>query len=117
MRNFKELKIWHKGFEIAIDSYNLTKTFPSSEKFGLSSQITRAAVSIPSNIAEGSSRKSDKDYSRFVEIALGSTFELETQILIANAVGFAEKSALEELLSKITEEQKMLSSFMTSLAK
>jgi four helix bundle protein len=117
MRNFKELKIWQKGFEIAVDSYNLTRTFPSSEKFGITSQITRAAVSIPSNIAEGSSRKSDKDYNRFIEIALGSSFELETQILIATAAGFCEQEVSEKTLSKVTEEQKMLSSFMSSLTK
>lgn len=82
MKKLNELKIWQKGFEIALDAYNFTKVFPSSEKFGLTSQITRAAVSIPSNIAEGSSRKSDKDYYKFIEISLGSSFELETQLLM-----------------------------------
>ncbi len=88
MKNFKELKIWQKGLEIAVDAFNFTKTFPSSEKFGLSSQITRAAVSISSNIAEGSSRQSEKDYYRFIEISLGPAYELETQLLIAKAVQF-----------------------------
>ena len=115
MRNFKELKIWQKGFEIAVDTYKITASFPSAEKFGLSSQITRAAVSIPSNVAEGSSRKSEKDYHRFVEISLGSSFELETQLLIAKAVGLNEKGDYEDLLTKINEEQKMLASFMNSL--
>lgn len=115
MRNFKELKIWQKGFEIAVETYKLTSSFPSFEKFGISSQITRAAVSIPSNIAEGSSRKSDKDYHRFIEISLGSSFELETQLLIAKAVNFGEGAACTNLLDKLAEEQKMLSSFMSSL--
>lgn len=115
MRNFKELKIWQKGFEIAVDTYNFTKLFPSSEKFGLSSQITRAAVSIPSNVAEGSSRKSEKDYNRFIEISLGSSFELETQLLIAKAVEFGDVNACNSLLTKINEEQRMLASFMNSL--
>lgn len=115
MRNFKELKIWQKGFEIAMDSYSLILTFPSSEKYGLNSQITRAAVSIPSNIAEGSSRKSDRDYRRFIEIALGSSFELETQIMIANTAGFYEPAVSTKLLIKVSDEQKMLSSFMNSL--
>lgn len=115
MRNFKELKIWQKGFEIAVDTYKITASFPSSEKFGISSQITRAAVSIPSNVAEGSSRKSEKDYHRFVEISLGSSFELETQILIAKAVGLNQNIGYDNLLSKINEEQKMLASFMNSL--
>ncbi len=115
MRNFKELKIWQKGFEIAVDTYKITASFPSSEKFGLTSQLTRAAVSIPSNVAEGSSRKSEKDYHRFIEISLGSSFELETQILIAKAVGLNQSIVYDDLLSKINEEQKMLASFMNSL--
>ena len=71
MRNFKSLKIWQKGFDIAVNSFKLVSTFPKEEKYGISSQITRAAVSIPSNIAEGSSRTSEKEYSRFIEISLG----------------------------------------------
>ena len=71
MRNFKELKIWQKGFQIAVNSFKLIATFPKEEKFGISVQITKAAVSIPSNIAEGSSRSSEKDYNRFLEISLG----------------------------------------------
>jgi four helix bundle protein len=86
MRNFKELKIWQKGFEIAVDTYKLVGSFPKSEIYSLAHQATRAATSIPSNIAEGSSRRSEKDYYRFIEISLGSSFELETQLLIAKAV-------------------------------
>lgn len=91
MRNFKELKIWQKGFQIAVNCFKLTGSFPKEEKYGITSQITKAAVSIPSNVAEGSSRSSEKDYNRFVEISLGSTFELETQLLIAAAVNFGEE--------------------------
>ena len=76
MRNFKELKIWQKGFQIAVNSFRITETFPQQEKFGLALQINRAGISIASNIAEGSSRSSNKDYNRFVEISLGSSFEL-----------------------------------------
>lgn len=115
MKNFKELKIWQKGFEIAVDAFKITASFPLSEKFGISSQMTRAAVSIPSNIAEGSSRKSDKDYHRFIEISLGSSFELETQLLIAQAVKFGDADFNTNLLNKVLDEQKMLSSFMNSL--
>ena len=88
MRNFKELKIWQKGFEIAVDTYKLIEAFPKSEKYSLTQQATRAATSIPSNIAEGSSRRSEKDYYRFIEISLGSSFELGTQLLIAKTVKF-----------------------------
>jgi four helix bundle protein len=82
MRNFKELKIWQKGFQIAINSYKITEAFPKQEKFGLCAQINRAGYQFPSNIAEGNSRTSDKDKNRFIEISLGSCFELETQFLI-----------------------------------
>jgi four helix bundle protein len=115
MKNFKELRIWQKGFEIAVEVYNLVQTFPSTEKFGLSSQATRCAISIPSNVAEGSSRKSDKDYSRFIEIALGSCFELETQLLIAKAVNYGDKSLIDAVLVQLNEEEKMLSAFINTL--
>jgi four helix bundle protein len=115
MRNFKQLKIWQNGFQIAVNTFSLVKSFPNEEKFGLSSQLTRAAVSIPSNIAEGSSRTSKKDYSRFIEISLGSTFELETQLLIAQAVKYGDTALTSELLDSIDQEQKMLMSFMNKL--
>ncbi len=115
MRNFKDLKIWQKGFAIAVNSFKLVSTFPKEEKFGISSQITRAAVSIPANIAEGSSRTSEKDYNRFIEISLGSSFETETQILIAKAVHFGDAELLNKILLDLDEEQKMLMSFMKKL--
>jgi four helix bundle protein len=98
VRNFKELKIRQKGFTIAVNSFKLVSTFPKEERFGISSQITRAAVSIPSNIAEGSSRSSEKDYNRFIEISLGSSFETETQILIAEAVNYGDNDLRKKLL-------------------
>lgn len=117
MRNFKALKIWQKGFDIAVNSYKLVDTFPKTEKYSLSQQITRAAVSIPSNIAEGSSRMSEKDYNRFLEFSLGSSFELETQYMIAKAVNFGDQQLIENGLQMIDEEQKMVMSFMTKLKK
>jgi four helix bundle protein len=115
MRNFKELKIWQKGFQLATNCFKITATFPQQEKFGLVSQINRAGVSIPSNIAEGSSRNSDKDYNRFIEISLGSCFELETQLLIAQELNFGDKNIREETLLLIAEEEKMLTAFSKSL--
>lgn len=115
MRNFKELKIWNKGFDIATACYNLTSGFPGHEKFGLISQANRCAVSIVSNIAEGSSRTSDKDYRRFIEISLGSCFELETQLLIAKQLKYGNESSINELLNLLDEEQKMLIAFMKTL--
>lgn len=115
MKNFKQLLIWQKGLKIAVGSFELVSLFPKEEKYGLSQQITHAAVSIPSNIAEGSSRTSSKDYNRFLEISLGSTFEMETQLMIAEAVNFGDKEKITGLLKDIDEEQKMLISFMGKL--
>jgi len=115
MRNFKELKIWQKGFEIAVDTYKLVASFPNTEKYSLAQQATKSAVSIPSNIAEGSSRSSEKDYSRFLEISLGSSFELETQLPIAKAVDFGETELVNSTLKKIDEEQKMIMAFIKKL--
>jgi len=116
MKNFKELRIWQKGIEIAVKAYKATEQFPSQEKFGIVSQITRAGVSIPSNIAEGSSRSSIKDYARFVELSLGSSFELETQLLIARQLNFGHTETIDHLLFEVGEEQKMLQGFLSKLS-
>ena len=115
MKNFKKLKIWQKGFQIAVETYKITKEFPIEEKYVLISQIHRSAISISSNIAEGSSRRSQKDYYRFIEIALGSCFELESQFLIASELDFGNKEKVENILQEIDEEQKMLIAFMKRL--
>jgi four helix bundle protein len=117
MRNFKELKIWRNGFEIALNSFRITKAFPTQERFGLVTQINRAGISIPSNIAEGSSRRSPKDYNRFIEISLGSCFELETQLLISKALDWGDQQLITETLDLLTSEEKMLTSFGTILRK
>jgi len=115
MKNFKELRIWQAGMDIAVNCFTLTNTFPKEERFGLSSQIHKAGVSIPSNIAEGSSRLSEKDYYRFIEISLGSSFELETQLLIAQRVNFGKEELLKKMLMDISDEQRMLVSFARKL--
>jgi four helix bundle protein len=115
MRNFKELKIWQKGIDIAVKTYRLTETFPMEDKYAIAQQMTKASVSIPSNIAEGSSRKSEKDYLRFIEISLGSTFELETQMMIAEKLNKGNQQLLQELRADITDEQKMLTGFQQKL--
>ena len=97
MRNFKELRIWQTGIDIAVKTFQLADTFPKEDKFGICQQMTRAGVSIPSNIAEGSSRKSEKDYARFIEISLGSNFELETQVVIAERLAKGDQELLQEL--------------------
>jgi four helix bundle protein len=115
MHNFKELIVWKKSRILCSDMYILTSKFPSDEKFGITNQLRRAVVSIPSNIAEGSSRNSNKDFSRFLEIALGSAYEIETQILISFDLGFITKSELDEMTLKIEEIIKMVSKFRSSL--
>jgi four helix bundle protein len=115
MRNFKELKIWQKGMEIAEMGYKLIDTLPQTEKFGLRSQISRAAVSIPSNIAEGGSRISVKEYRHYLRIALGSCFELETQLLILQRIKTTNNDNASEMLAAIIEEQKMISGLLSKL--
>ncbi|MBO9681606.1 MAG: four helix bundle protein [Flavisolibacter sp.] len=115
MKEFKQLRVWQKGFDIAVQTYKFSSTLPKHEQFGLISQITRAAVSIPSNVAESSSRHSDKDKSRFIEISLGSSFELETQLLLSKAINMGDLIQCEEILEELTQEQKMLNSYLKTL--
>lgn len=115
MKNFRALKIWERGMEIIRKTYSLSKQLPDDERFGLCSQITRAAVSIPSNIAEGSSRTSDKDKKRFMEIALGSAFELETQFLIIKDLELGKSVDADKLIKILHEEQRMINSFIAAL--
>jgi four helix bundle protein len=112
MRDFKKLKVWQKAMEIIVDVYGLVKSFPSDEKFGLRTQMTRSAISIASNIAEGSAKTSDRDYKRFCETALGSCYELETQMLVVDRIGWVKT---EKVMGKIMEEQKMLMAFIDTL--
>uniref|UniRef100_UPI00404B691F four helix bundle protein n=1 Tax=Flavobacterium sp. TaxID=239 RepID=UPI00404B691F len=115
MHQFKELIIWQKSRIFCSQIYLLTSKFPVEEKFGITNQLRRASVSIPSNIAEGSSRNSNKDFSRFLEIAIGSAYEIETQVLISSDLGFISKSELEEITLKIEEIIKMISKFRSTL--
>jgi len=115
MRNFKELRIWQKGIEIAVKTFQLTDTFPKEDKYGITQQLNRSGVSIPSNIAEGSSRRSEKDYARFIEISLGSSFELETQLIISEKLSKGDQTLLQHLKTDITDQQKMLTGFQQKL--
>ena len=112
MKDFKKLKIWQNGMDLVMMAYELANHLPKEEQYGLRSQITRAAVSIPSNIAEGGAKRSKKEYVRFLEYALGSSYELETQVLIIDKQQFGDKILREKLLGRIDEEQKMLMSFI-----
>ena len=103
--NFKELTIWKNGIELAVCTYHHCKELPKEELFGLAAQMKRAAVSIPSNIAEGCGRGSDAQVIHFLDISLGSSFELETQVVIANRLDFIDDGATMEGIRTIHQEQ------------
>ncbi|MDX5436096.1 MAG: four helix bundle protein [Pontibacter sp.] len=115
MHNFKELIIWKEGMALAKAVYQNSASFPANEKYGLTSQINRSAVSIPSNIAEGAGRGSNKEFIQFLNVALGSAFELETQLLLANAFGFLSEDKLEKLLDQLRKIQRMIDGFKKKL--
>lgn len=101
-RKYQDLRVWNNAMQLVEYVYRLTSNYPDSEKYGLVSQMRRAAVSIPSNIAEGNGRGSDKDYRRFLTIARGSLMELETQTILSARLGFIQKdSSVEQLIQTI----------------
>lgn len=112
MRDFKKLIVWQKAIILAQKVYLLTSELPENEKFGLSNQTRRCSVSIPSNIAEGAKRSTDKDFRNFINIASGSAAELETQLLLINNIFKIQNTEINELL---TEIQKMLESLIKKL--
>ena len=106
--NYKNLVVWQKAMALVALIYQISANFPDDEKFGLISQIRRAAVSIPSNIAEGYGRENDKEFNQFLKIALGSISEVETQILIAEMLGFCNSETQEDISSKLNEIKNMV---------
>jgi len=115
LRSFKALKVWKKSYDLCLKAYRITAAFPKDERYGLTSQIKRSAVSIPSNIAEGYGRKTTVDYVRFLYIAYGSTCELETQILLAGDLGFIGTGNLGETLGSVKEVERMLKALIRTL--
>lgn len=115
MHNFRKLDIWLKSMDLVVEIYQLTNTFPNHEKFGLSSQMNRSAVSIPSNIAEGSAKSSNKDFARFLEMSIGSSYELETELTIASKLNYIGLDVFALLQNKIVEIQKMIIGFKNKL--
>nr|WP_199158312.1 four helix bundle protein [Pedobacter sp. ASV2] len=108
MHNFKELRVWQKSIDLAVDIYKATAFLPQEEKYGLISQMKRCAVSISSNIAEGSGRGSNAQFKYFLTISQGSAFELETQLIISNRLELLEDSLATDLIEKTTEVQKIV---------
>lgn len=115
MAHFKELIVWQKSIDLVTKIYKVTDKFPSSEIYGLTSQLRRASVSIPSNIAEGNTRRSKADYVQFLRIARGSCSEVDTQIIISKNLGFIDIINFDELNSSIIEISKMLNGLINSL--
>ncbi len=117
MFNFEKLDVWQKAVVFADSIYSSTRTFPAEERFGLTNQMRRSAVSVSSNIAEGSSRMSDTDFGRFIEIGAGSLFELVSQSFIAQRQSFLSEQALRSIYRDAEELSRMLSGLRKSLTR
>jgi four helix bundle protein len=115
LHSYRQLLVWQLGMELAKDVYLLTQKFPKHEVYGLSSQVQRAAVSIPANLAEGHAKDSTKEFLRHISIAQGSLAETETHLLLAESLGYAKPEEIAEILEKCAEERKMLSGLRRSL--
>ena len=115
MKDFRNLEVWAKAHQTVLAVYKGTLAFPKEEMFGLTSQIRRASVSIPSNIAEGCGRGSDNELARFSQIAMGSSSELEYQLLLAKDLKYLNDNTYDDLAGKIVEVKKMLASLIKKL--
>jgi four helix bundle protein len=114
-RSYRDLDVWKLAIEIVKDIYRVTEKFPPAELFGLTTQLRRAAISIPSNIAEGQGRNSSKEFRQFLAIALGSLAEVETQLIIASEIGYLASSEPTKLLADLDTIRKMIKSLSGSL--
>lgn len=115
MHNFEKLLFWQKSMTLAKSVYLACQSISNDEKFGLISQIKRSAVSIPSNVAEGSGRNSNKEFNHFLAIALGSVFELQTQLILVKELNLLHEEKVNVLLSEVSEVQRMIYSFKNNL--
>ncbi|MBO7433947.1 MAG: four helix bundle protein [Salinivirgaceae bacterium] len=115
MNSYKDLKVWNKAMDLTTMVYDALKTFPPKEEYGLSSQMRRSSVSIPSNIAEGYGRNSTLDYCRFLQIALGSAYELETQVELARRLDYVDNDTANKLATQLTEVGRMLNSLINKI--
>ena len=115
LKNYRELKVWQKSYKLCLDIYKVTKKFPREERYGLCSQMTRASVSVPSNIAEGYGRKTTPEYIHSLYMAYGSNCELDTQLSLAGDLGYINGDSLKGLLEKVGEVERMLMALIRSL--
>ena len=117
VNSYRDLLVWQKSMDLVVDTYKAVSAFPKEEIYGLTSQIKRAVVSVPSNIAEGSSRRSKQEFMRFINIAKGSLAELETQFIVALRLNFIKEDILKTILSKSDEIGRMMQGLYSSLEK
>lgn len=117
MHNIGKLKIWNASIDLCVEVYEAVANMPNDERYGLSSQIKRSAVSIPSNIAEGAGRDSSPQFNQFLNIAFGSSYELQTQLIISERLNFITKEVNEPILRKLDEIQKMIYVFKENVNK
>ncbi|RPA69887.1 four helix bundle protein [Cyclobacteriaceae bacterium YHN15] len=115
MHRYKELNVWQKSIDLAVEVYRITEKLPIQEKYGLISQMNKSAVSIPSNIAEGAGRNGKKEFDNFLGIALGSSFELDTQIIISNRLDYINDRDFQQLESELEHLQNMIVKLKKSL--
>lgn len=115
LKHYRELKVWQKSYQMCLEIYKITNGFPKEETYGLTSQIRRAAVSVPSNIAEGYGRKTTPEYIRFLYIAYGSNCELETQVMLSGDLGYIDAMKLKKAQDEIGEVERMLMALIKSL--
>ncbi|HXQ27176.1 MAG TPA: four helix bundle protein [Candidatus Acidoferrales bacterium] len=116
VKHYKELKIWQKGMALTKEVYRVTERFPAAEKYGLAAQLRRAAVSVPSNIAEGQARRGTREFLQFLSHASGSLAELETQVLLSVDLGYRGAADVSSISREIAEPQKMLAAIRRKLA-
>ena len=117
LKNFKELKVWQKAYKLCLEIYRITRNFPKDERYGLTSQIRRASVSVPSNIAEGYGKRTTADYLKSLYISYGSLCELETQLLLSGDLGYVYQEKLGSLKNDTAEVERMLMALIKSLEK
>ncbi len=117
IRSYKDLTVWQKAYQLCLDIYKVTKRFPKEEVYGLTSQIRRSAVSVPSNIAEGYGRRTRPAYIQFLNIAYGSVCELETQMLLSKDLAYMNDGKLKEIINDIGDVERMLTGLIKSLKK
>lgn len=117
MGDYRSLRVWEEAHAVTLEVYRVTRSFPRAELYGLSSQMRRAAVSIPTNLAEGSGRGGSKDFARFVRISLGSASELEYQLLLARDLGYLDAGSCSPLMNRVDHIKRMLARLMTYLSR